>query len=334
MAGTAIGEAKLEMVCGCGARGFVAARFAGARIRCRSCGQHAVVGDSPRAEASDLARVAGAAGPVGRAAPPVSGWAPRRGTPPQAQPAPAKPAAPPALDLLPEPEPTPSLVPLPEPIAAPARGERDRLTRSRRGRARERASAGDGSGFEAAQAAAGRDVDQERHVRAIAFWWRLSAVLGVLVLVGSIMGALFFGLPLRLLLPALVVPAFSTGCSYLLGRALWTYHDAARWVTLVLNGLGLVLGVGGVLSVMAQGGMLIAGVGVLQLAWPAAIVKCLLDPRSAALCTEEYRLNVERSPGVRVEFWASLFFIVPAVLLALALLLALVAFAFAARALR
>ncbi len=59
-----------------------------------------------------------------------------------------------------------------------------------------------------------------------------------------------------------------------------------------------------------------------------------LQPRSAALCTEEYRLNVERSPGVRVAFWTSLFFIVPAVLIGLALLLALGGLLFAARALR
>jgi hypothetical protein len=323
MAGTAIGERKLELVCGCGARGFVAARFAGARIRCRSCGQHAVVGDAPRVEAP----------------PQATEWAPRRTTPPKAQPAvapaqvaPAPRAAPLTLDLLPEPEASPSLVPVPE--AAPAAPARSRLTRSRAGRARATRGAGDGSGFEAAQAAASRDVDQERHLRAIAFWWRLSAVLGVVCIVGAIIAAVFFGLPLRFLLPALVAPAFSTGCSYLLGRALWTYHDAARWVTLVLNGIGLVLGVGGVLSVLAQGGILIAGAATLQLAWPAAIVQCLLQPRSAALCTEEYRLNVERSPGVRVAWWTSLFFIVPAVLIGLALLLALVGFVFAARALR
>lgn len=322
MAGTtAIGEGKLEMVCGCGARGFVAARFAGARIRCRSCGQHTVVGEAPRVEA-----------------PPVTEWAPRRTTPRDARPAVALAPAtaaptPPALDLLPEPEPSPSLVPSPEPGPAPAPG-RARLTRSRAGRARATRAAGDGAGFEAAQAAASRDLDQERHVRAIAFWWRLSAVLGVVVLVGALVAAVVLGLPLELLLPMLVAPAFSTGCSYLLGRALWTYHDAARWVTLVLNGLGLVLGVGGVLSVMAQGGMLIAGAATIQLAWPASIVRCLLDPRSAALCTEEYRLNVERSPGVRVAFWTSPFFIVPAVLLGLALLLLLGAFVFAARSLR
>lgn len=330
MAGTAIGERKLELVCGCGARGFVAARFAGAKIRCRSCGQQAVVGDAPRVETPPQVAQ-------------VTEWAPRRTTPRSAQPAVAPrpvaprpatstPAAPLALDLLPEPEATPSLVPMPE--AAPAAPARSRLTRSRAGRARATRGAGDGSGFEAAQAAASRDVDQERHLRAIAFWWRLSAVLGVVCIVGAIIAAVFFGLPLRFLLPALVAPAFSTGCSYLLGRALWTYHDAARWVTLVLNGIGLVLGVGGVLSVLAQGGILIAGAATLQLAWPAAIVQCLLQPRSAALCTEEYRLNVERSPGVRVAWWTSLFFIVPAVLIGLALLLALVGFVFAARALR
>ncbi len=334
MAGTAIGESKLEMVCGCGARGFVAARFAGAKIRCRACGQHAVVGEASRV--------------AGVETPPVTEWAPRRATPPKAQPAvaaaqaapravapraaaPAA-AAPLTLDLLPEPEASPSLVPMPEPAAtAPAR---NRLTRSRAGRARATRGASDGSGFEAAQAAAGRDVDQERHVRAIAFWWRLSAVLGVVFLCGAIIAAVFFGLPLRMLLPMLVAPAFSTACSYLLGRALWTYHDAARWVTIVLNGLGLVLGVGGALTVLAEGGIVIAGLATIQLAWPAAIVRCLLEPRSAALCTEEYRLNVERSPGVRVAFWTSLFFIVPAVLIGLALLLALGGLLFAARALR
>jgi hypothetical protein len=209
-------------------------------------------------------------------------------------------------------------VPLPGP--APAVEGRGR-PRSRAGRARAR----HGDGLEAAEAAASRDVDQERHVRAIAFWWRLSAVLGLVALVGALLVSALGGIPLRLVLPMLIVPALTTGVSWVLGQALWRYHDAGRWVAIALNGLGVVLGVGGILSVLSQGAVLLAGAGLIQVAWPAAIVQCLLSPRSAALCTAEYREAVERSPGVSVPWWTSPFFLVPVALCGLALLALLAA---------
>jgi hypothetical protein len=168
-----------------------------------------------------------------------------------------------------------------------------------------------------ARAEGKRDVVWEEHLRAIAFWPRVSSLLGlvgVVLLAGYALseGVARSGRALAalgvLVLPALLLLAGV----YAVGHYLHRYHPAARIVQMVLTGVGLA---SGLLDVVAQPRIVLLALP--GLAWTGAIFFVLLNARAARICSDDYRELVRCTPAVRVSWWASPFFWIPAVLMAL-----------------
>lgn len=182
-----------------------------------------------------------------------------------------------------------------------------------------------------------RDAGRERHVRAIAVWYRVGALLGVVGIGGTLAlgsangadpGALVVGL-----LPTLVAVVV-TG---LLAAGLWSYHPAARWATVALQGVAALAGLSS-LSLLALpssargvGANAVMAASLLQLAWAVAVGACLLAPRTAPLFEARYREHVVRTPGVQVAWWTSSFFAIPAAVLGVVLVAAVALVGGAAR---
>lgn len=165
--------------------------------------------------------------------------------------------------------------------------------------------------------APGRDaVDHERHVRAIAVWYR---IIGLLLIVATLLvGAPAFfggGAALALALPAMLVAGLGAG-HVALGQGLFTYRPWARVVALALLALGSLA----TLANLAQGQVL---GGLIGLAWNGAVAWALACPAGVTIFTPAYALAVERTPDARVAWWTSPFFFLPAALLGLVLLFAL-----------
>lgn len=160
--------------------------------------------------------------------------------------------------------------------------------------------------------AAPRDLDMEAHLRAIAVWQRIA---GLLALLAS--GLLFFassagGAPPALMLVALLPLVLVGGASLAVGQGLWLYHAWGRWTLVVLNAVGLLNGLYGLVAGHKLGGLL-------QLGWVGATLAVLLSARAAQICSAEYRQRVARTPNASVRWYASPFFWIPAVVLGLAL---------------
>lgn len=268
---------SIAIECTCGRRGFIAARLAGRKVKCTGCGQPVRV---PAASASGEAESIAPAEPVA---------APRSAPTPSSH----------GLELMPE-------------VTRPSFHE-PVITRQRR------APAGADDEPRPRRAASGhrRDTDWERHVRAIALWPMISGVLGfVAILIGSLV-LLGAQTPLAWVALAFLGMSASSGLQLAYGYFLWTYHDVARLLHLVVNGLLTGLGL---VSLVSTPGMLLKAMILLQLAWPAAMFVVLLDPRAATICSASYRTLVARTPRVTVGWWSSPFFYLPIVLVALCLL--------------
>ncbi|RMG13449.1 MAG: hypothetical protein D6731_12080 [Planctomycetota bacterium] len=154
----------------------------------------------------------------------------------------------------------------------------------------------------------GRDPGHERHVIALGVWYRLLGLLGVLA--AALCGVLL-GPPAALL-------ALPFGVCLAVGVGLSRFHPAARWAAVVLAGLGILRSLVGL-----AGGDLFAALGALSvLGWNAAVVALLVLGKTGELFTPRYRALVERTPTVRVSWWTSPFFFVPAGLILLTLVLA------------
>ncbi|MCO5170340.1 MAG: hypothetical protein M9894_28725 [Planctomycetes bacterium] len=163
----------------------------------------------------------------------------------------------------------------------------------------------------------GRDaLDHERHVRAIAVWYR---IIGLLLMIATLLTAAPAILGGGRLMLALVVPAVLVGglgaAHVALGQGLFTYRPWARAVALALLALGSLA----TLASLAQGEVLR---GLIGLAWSGAVAWALACPAGTTIFTPDYARAVERTPDARVAWWTSPFFYVPAALLGLALLLA------------
>lgn len=163
-----------------------------------------------------------------------------------------------------------------------------------------------------------RELDHERHVRAIAVWFRIGGVL--LALVAAVLG---FGGGHGAVL-AFVLGGVGA-VSYALGEGIWSYRNVARWL-----GVGLaVLSMAGALLDLSNG----FGVGRLGAAfhvlYDVAVIYVLTEARAQRIFSEGYRDAVARR-SEKVAFWTSPFFYMPAFVLALSLTL-LVAGTFALR---
>lgn len=166
---------------------------------------------------------------------------------------------------------------------------------------------------------AGRDVRQEEHLRAIAVWQRIGGLLGLIgsglmLVMGVASGAGAGAVILPLFLGAVAAAALAVG------QGLWDYRAWGRWAVTALQGLPLL---GGAFALLSGSGVLGP---LVQIGWAAAIVAALLSERTSAICTDGYRARVERSPQVTIAWWTSPFFFVPAALLVLGLIAALVMF--------
>lgn len=173
-----------------------------------------------------------------------------------------------------------------------------------------------------------RDVDHERHIRAIAVWFRIGGLLiglaalamGGLGLVGGGRGgARAAGLIVGM---SSVFLGFAAGY-YAIGHFLWGYSGGARIAFLVLSALGVGLNLLGlVVGGMKFGDLLGAGI---QLGYTGAMMWAVGGAQGAAICTPEYQALVERTPDVKVPFWTSPFFWIPVALMGLMLVVGIVA---------
>ena len=283
---------KLAVRCACGAKGWVDPRkAAGRRMRCPLC---MGVMELP-APARPPALVASAAA----AGTPASG-----------------------LDLLPEPE--LDLLPAPEdPGQDPAPGHAPAPTTARDRPRRRRRSTRTPAGSRSAPGEGRRDVAQEAHLRAIAFWPLLSGSLGILaVLALMAMATLAGAAPGPLLLTGALlggVAALNLG----VGLSLWTYQGWARWVMVLVYGVAIL----GALASLLGDAPGAAKLGALcHLMWLGAIEWVLLSEHTTRVCSPAYRRLVTRTPGTVVPFWQSVFFWLPALIIAASLALVFLAF--------
>jgi hypothetical protein len=164
----------------------------------------------------------------------------------------------------------------------------------------------------------GRDTVHEAHLRAIGFWYLLSAGLGFLCCLGSLTVLASAGARFTALVLPLVAVTAVCGVA---GLGLWRRRSWGRWVPAGLAVLSLL---GGCLQLTAG----IAGVlGVLTgLGWPVAVLWVLFGARGAEVFSPGYQRLLDRDP-TGVDFTNSPFFYVPAVLMGLAILLGLVGLA-------
>jgi hypothetical protein len=193
-----------------------------------------------------------------------------------------------------------------------------------------------------------RDLIMEAHLGALAIWYRVGAVLGVVGALAIVVGlgaaasglrnldgggawgtggALFAG---ALGWMAMLMVAVSAG-SYVMGHYLARYVNAARVAAGVIAVLGLVLTVvrtGFTIYVVERaydlygggrygyGGPSLGGIifwALVTIMWSIAVTWALLSRRSATVCTPEYRTIVARTRELKAPTFKSPFFVLPLV---------------------
>ena len=177
-----------------------------------------------------------------------------------------------------------------------------------------------------------RDLRNESHFKAIALWFRLAGVALVGVATWLIVSTASLGLTgSRAFAPLLFgATAFLLllGCGYyLVGEFLARLRNCARLtvvvLTLVSAGLELVRLIGGAMV----GQLRLADAGALfSFAWTAAVVSLLLGDPARRLTTPEYRHLVAETRNQTAPLWRSPYFYLPAALVGLVLVGALLFF--------
>src|SRR5581483_4372628 len=212
-------------------------------------------------------------------------------------------------------------------------------------------------GADAAKVALGgqRDLIMEAHLRALAIWQRVGAVLmavaalwlvGALAMAGSRLGQFsgFIG-GIGAVMAAIFL-AMAVG-SWVLGHFLSRYSNGARITAGVLTSISLgwqVLSTGFAMFARPSyayddygsryGGYGMhhsSGAGmwavlsfILIVIWMSSVLWALFNRRSSKICTPEYRDIVAKTPELAPSTLKSAFFIIPAALGGFVLLLALV----------
>jgi hypothetical protein len=197
-----------------------------------------------------------------------------------------------------------------------------------------------------------RDFKMEGHLSAIALWYRISGILGLVctglfllltpLAIGGIrklgtLGALgeHSGDILTFLVIVVVAAMllFSIG-SLLLGRRLDRYSNAARIIAGVLGAVGLAFNVVSTCSTVfrASGGdtsvaqALMASINLaIGSLWSGANLWALFNQRAALICTPEYRALATHKPLQRSYVYSSPFFWIPFLWMGLAFLVAIIA---------
>lgn len=171
-----------------------------------------------------------------------------------------------------------------------------------------------------------RDLGMEGHLAATALWYRVGALLaGVLVLVGWLFGHRDAGESFWSAPVALAVCA----AGYLLGAALGRRSNGARVVAGVIAALGFVgTAVSSCSGIVHGNGGSIIGIA-LSLAWSAAYLWVFWSQRSRNVCSPTYQRLVASSPGVKPRVVTSVFFWVPMIGFAAAVVMLLMLLGFA-----
>lgn len=188
-----------------------------------------------------------------------------------------------------------------------------------------------------------RDLDMERHLRAIAIWYRINGVLLFVACACFIIAAVVgisqtsgrgrggeAGIVAGVMMVMVVICGGIGLLTYLLGHYLAKYSNGARITTGVLAILGMVGSACNLLSSLAQlggagragapEGAVLLGVLVMVVLWIAiygGICWAVFNGRSAAICTEQYRALVARTPSQQPSTYSSVFFWGPFVMMAL-----------------
>ncbi len=150
-----------------------------------------------------------------------------------------------------------------------------------------------------------RDVRQECHIRAIAFWYRFAGLL-----VMGLGGLGFFTADDRIKRNAALITGFFGVVGLLVGHGLWKYMTVARWIVVALTALEILLTLG------SAGGMptVFLAASAVQCIWYFAILRTLLSGSANEIFTDAYRQEVARDDGfLAVPFWSSPFFWLPLV---------------------
>jgi hypothetical protein len=179
-----------------------------------------------------------------------------------------------------------------------------------------------------------RDLVMESHLSAIALWFRVGAILGMVGI-----GLAMFGLmadsrrsaDAGAAIFAVLLVGGILALLLVLGQKLAQYSDGARITAGVLSVIGLIgqwlqllvlLGessrrMGRDREAMAVWIVVATLVGT---AWAITMAWALFNSRSARICTESYRQLVARTPEQKPPTYGSPFFWIPLVLLGLVLL--------------
>ncbi len=200
-----------------------------------------------------------------------------------------------------------------------------------------------------------RDVAMESHLRALAFWYRVGAIVfgaGFLALFGLVGGALMgVSSSLHGGSGALMASAFGyvamfvvalVAGSYVLGHYLGRFANGARIAAAVLTLMSLAFGlVRFVLTCIAYSKLselygdsglfadarpsLMGPIAmfVLSTIWSGAIVFTLLSGRAAQVCAPAYRTIVARTAQMKASLVKTPFFVVPLVAIILIALMVL-----------
>jgi hypothetical protein len=197
-----------------------------------------------------------------------------------------------------------------------------------------------------------RDLAMESHLRGLAFWYRIGAVVfgvGFLVLFGLVGGALVSS-PLHGS-SALMASAFgyvamfvvaAAAGSYVLGHYLGRFANGARIAAAILSIVGLAFtllrfvvtciaysrlsALYGDSSLFADAQPSLMGpivMFVLSALWSGAIILTLFSGRAAQVCSPAYRTIVARTAAMKASMVKTPFFVVPLVVTILAAMVVL-----------
>lgn len=170
-----------------------------------------------------------------------------------------------------------------------------------------------------------RDVAHECHIRAIAIWYRIAGLLvGLMALATGLL--MFAGGGARAAGFVMVMSGFLlalAAASYAIGHFLFNYSSGARIAALILSALSVGLNL---LQIVAAGFKLpMVMSNGLSIAYTCAVLWAIGGSQGGAICTASYQQLVARTPDVKVPFWTSPFFWIPAGMLVLGLFLGLFA---------
>ncbi|MBI5527644.1 MAG: hypothetical protein HY897_15030 [Deltaproteobacteria bacterium] len=172
-----------------------------------------------------------------------------------------------------------------------------------------------------------RDLSMEANVLAIALWYRIAAVLGLLLGGGAVLFAFDRLAPERQGGARIATAVGMAGCVFFygMGHYLARYSNAARNVARLVTFLTIL---GNFFAIIRPGGAIDRGhyamavLNAISIVWLVAVQWALFNARTAQICTEEYRTLVHANPDDKPPVFRSPYFTTPFALIALSALIA------------